>query len=226
MKFKFFLFFLLLFIISCQPPSEKQKIEEGTIEYEITYIEKNTSNYLSALLPGKMTLKFNSDNCMNEIEGFFSLFSITNYIDSKKHKSTTILKFFSKKYIYEGKKNEYSCCFDDFSGIEIEYVNETKQIAGLECKKAIVHFPNSRKESFVIYYTTDIQIDDPNWANPYQMIDGVLMEFQLKLGSINMKLIAKEVIENKIFDTDFDIPLNNEKISRKKMENILDKLVE
>ena len=227
MKIKLFFFIIPLIVFSCKSPVESSKISEGTIKYDITYMENNTSNYSDNMLPGKMITKFKGSNSINKIDGFFNFFSITNYINSRNRKSVTLLKVINNKYIYEGKKNEQSCCFNDYDNVEIEYINETKKIAGYDCYKALIHYTGSDKKTLEIYYTQDIKLTNTNWATPYtESVEGVLMEFYLEFSKVTMKLTAKEVLATTIDDKEFETPNKDYTlVTRASMEKLLDRLM-
>jgi len=70
--------------------------------------------------------------------------------------------------------------FDSMDDMEIKETNETMTIAGLNCKKAVITLPSSNL-TFDVYYTNDIELKRPNQNNPYRLIEGVLVKFELQL---------------------------------------------
>ncbi len=211
--------------VSCRKTTGSHRIREGYVEYQITYLENATNNVLTQQMPDKMTMKFRDNMSVNEIEGFFGFFELCNIADLKKGTNTTMLKVLDKKYFYLGEPDEKPCCFDTMDGMQIEYLDETKTIAGYLCQKARITFPGKDTPPFVIYYTSDIQVEDPNRTNPFGNIDGVLMEFEIKLRNLRMRLQAYNVVGKKLSDKEFDIPSDYLRISKKDMEQIVEKLL-
>ncbi len=217
-------FFLLL--ISCKSSDEKVGYSNGSIEYKITYLENELKEISPSLLPKKMRLEFNPHYSTNTIEGFMGFFKLHSHTNFKNKKCSTLLEVLNKKYLFNGKKGESMCCFDNINNMEITYTDDSKVIAGLNSKKAIIRLPD-KDETFEIYYTNDISIEDPNSTNPYVQIDGVLMDFQLKLAYLKMKFTAERFIpshNNKI--KKFNLPEKYQEVTREQMTYIIKRLME
>jgi hypothetical protein len=221
-----FLFSVLLCCTTCKDEDEGEKFSEGYIEYDITYLENlMEKNVPTNLLPKKMTLKFRDNMSLRHTEGFMGLFSLTMITDHKKHISTTLIKVLGKKYYYEGEKNEPNICFEDIPGMKIEMKKGTKVVSGLKCKRGHIIYPGEREPS-TFYYTENIQLKDPNFANPYRDIDGVLVEFEMKLHKLIMKLTATEIYTNEVSNNEFTIPSDFKRVSKSNMMEILSTLLE
>ena len=218
-----FLFFILH---SCKEVGQG-KNREGIIEYKVTYLENTMSkNIPTNLLPGKMILKFKNDKSIISIDGFMGLFSLTIINDHKKRVSVSLMKVINKKYFYESEPGESSFCFKEIPGMKVELRRGIKEISGLQCKRGRVSFPNSDQEPFIFYYTDDISIKSPNYDNPYSMVDGVLIKFQIKLNKLRMELMADKIKLTEISNNEFKIPDGYRKVSKTDMEDILNTLME
>ncbi len=226
MKYILFGLSILLLSVSCRESADKEKYINGSIEYKITYLENELTQISPSLLPKKMKLEFNPHYSTNSIEGFMGFFKLYTYTNFKSKKCSTLLEVLNKKYLFKGKKGEGMCCFDKIDNMEIEHTNDNKMIAGLKCKKVIINLPN-QDESFDIYYTDEIAIVNPNSTNPYNEIDGILMDFQLKLAYLKMKFTAEKFIpaqNSKIIK--FDLPDKYQDVTRKQMTYIIRRLME
>ena len=82
----------------------------------------------------------------------------------EKNQTTTLLKFLDNRYSYLAKNNEDACCYEMMEKLQIDFLEETKEIANYTCNKAIVTYPSSGI-SFPIYYTKDINVKNPNQSN-------------------------------------------------------------
>ena len=217
---------LSILIVSCRQEEPEGIFEKGRIDYKITYLENNLTSISPNLLPKKMKLEFNQEYSTNVIEGFMGVFRLNNVTYFKNKRCSTLLEVLNKNYIYFGKRGDEMCCFENMSDMSIEETDETKTIAGLNCRKAIVTLKNTN-ESFEVYYTKDIKLADPNITNPYKKIDGVMVEFQLTLSGLKMKFTAdnfensaKTSIKEPVF------PKNTNEVSREQMTHIISKLME
>ena len=219
-------FLLTLLLIGCKKHEPAGIYDKGRIEYKITYLENNSNQISPNLLPKKMKLEFNQDYSINVIEGFMGVFKLNNITYFRHKRCSTLLEVLNKNYVYLGKRGEEMCCFEDMDGLIIEGTNETRTIAGLDCNKVIARL-GENGESFEVYYTKDIKLEDPNMTNPYKKIDGVLVEFQLSLSGLKMKFTAEKFesqINNSIKKPSF--PKNSNEVTRDQMSQIITRLVD
>lgn len=215
---------LITSITACKKEDHQGIYKHGRLEYKITYLNAEDGNFDPSLLPRKMVLEFNSDFCTNTIDGFMGMFRLSNLTQFNKRKSTTYLKVLDKNYLFNGNKNELMCCFHVFEGLEIEHDTLTKNIAGLNSKHASITLPNTG-ETFEIYYTYDIDLDQPNITNPYSDIDGVLTDFVLFMGPYKMRFEAQKFNSEKIPSDDLRIPETTVELSRENMVYVLERVM-
>ena len=216
-----FLVPILLLVASC---SNIGKNEEGLIEYDIVYLSNQTS-VPTYLLPKTLKLKFKGSRNITSIEGFMGQFSITNIADNKRNTNTTLLKIIDNKFV-STEKDIYPCFFEGLQGLKIKITNEKKVLAGLECQKAVAVLPGAQISKFEIYFTKAIRISEPNKINPYNEIDGVLMQFNIRLQNIEMQLVARKHTKTSIPESDFSVPEHFKKIGNKKLTELVGQLLE
>jgi hypothetical protein len=226
MKFiiKLTVIFFIILSIGCSESEKKDGIKEGYIIYKISYSGNELENISPSMLPKRMYLEFNKDFTINTIEGFMGFFKLSNYTSLKNKKSLTRLKVIDKNYLFESKRNEQICCFDEMIINEIVITEEEKTIAGFSCKKAIAFLEN-KEDTIEFFYTDDILLDKPNAVNPYHKIDGVLMEFNLYLNNINMRFTAHSYENKEIEKEDFTRQDDYKTVSRQQMTEVLTRLL-
>ena len=226
MRIKTFIIIILIFTAfnSCNKIQHKDRIKEGFIEYDIEYLDESMDSFMKGLLPKKMTIKFKNNNTLNKIEGFSGIVSFTHIQNFKEKKNITLVKVLNKKYKYIEKINDESLFFEKLPGMRIEEADTTVEICGFKSKKAKVTIPNSDIEPFYIYYTNDIIINNVNAQTPFSSVHGVLLEFQLKLYDMPMKLTVNKVQAAEISSQDFKIPEGYNSINKKTMIEIIELL--
>lgn len=105
---------------------------------------------------------------------------------------------------------------------KIEYINETKSIAGYECKKAIVTATGKEGEvKMDVWYCEKIAYVSQGGGGRrggemFKGLKGMPMEFTIKQGPMNVKMTAKEVSLEKIPDSKF--VLTTEGYTEKKLD--------
>lgn len=106
---------------------------------------------------------------------------------------------------------------------KIEYINETKTIAGHECKKAIVTAYGKEGEMKTdVWYCEKVpyvsQGSGRKGGEMFKGLKGMPMEFSIKQGPMNVKMTAKEVSFEKVPDSKFVV--TTEGYTEKKMDDL------
>ena len=223
--FSFVFIVLLIFSFSCNVSDFSGKLSEGTIEYDIVYLQDEKDNPLISLLPVVMTLKFKDDLSIQKIEGWMGIFQMAGIADRGNNKRDAILKIMNEKYYYETTMDGPPFGFDEMPGIRVVPSDSTKTIAGYLCKCSNIYIGDSIDPVFSVYYTNEIQLSNPNCNNPFNMIDGVLLEFQMSFQKIPMRLTARKVTKEEIPDEEFVIPEGFSKVSKDKMQETISNLM-
>ncbi|MGZ3932107.1 MAG: GLPGLI family protein [Bacteroidia bacterium] len=98
---------------------------------------------------------------------------------------------------------------DKVKDSKIEYTNETKTIAGYECKKAIVTYtsPKEGEQKTEVWYTEKIPYLQGGAkrasGDPFSTLKGMPMEYSMNQGPMKVKMLAKEISTDKIPDSKF-----------------------
>ncbi len=213
---------IVLFFWSCDSSIFSGKLSEGIITYSLEYLDDENETPIIDLLPTEMTITFQKNYSIQVVEGWMGIFRIAGIRHNKENSKTALLKIMADKYIYTVSGDGEAFGFNPMKGKKITYEKETKIIAGYTCKKATVKWNN---ETYEVYYTNEIKINDPNWNNPYSEIDGVLLEYQIDMFGIRTQITAEKVEEKDIEDETFDIPADYKKVSKKEMEDVINKLM-
>jgi len=214
----------LLLNISCNNRKTKDLHYRGTLIYKINYLQTNINSTISKkLLPQKMILEFDENYSTITIEGFIGFFKLMNIVNFKTKRCTTVLEIFNSRYVSFGGKGSKICCFEPMKKMKIIETGEKKVIYGLNAYKAKIYLPD---DNFDIYYTKDIALPSPNFNNDYNKIDGVLLEFRLKMSGTYMQFILnKYELNNSKNQIQIKLPEKYRVVSRKELNEIIKKLL-
>ncbi len=195
--------------------------DEGTIEYTASVVDQ--ANPMAGLAPSKMIIKFKNNKSCAEMSAGMGLFSTSFISDPEKKTLTQLVKLLNKKLSLvlnaaQIEKENAAYKFD------LTPLKGEKMIAGYKCKSAHVKMHDDFETEFDIFYTTDLKIDKPNFANPFHMIDGVLMEYQMKKFGLEMKFTAKSVKNEAIDDAAFELPAEYKAVSAEEMNTLFEQL--
>jgi hypothetical protein len=96
--------------------------------------------------------------------------------------------------------------------------DETKEIAGVKCKKATIVVKNEEtgdETSAIIWYTTELGSNDKlNLLGDEEGINGIVLGKEVKVKNIVQKSYATEIKKGKIKDIEFLIPAEAKEMTK------------
>lgn len=200
-------------LYGCSSNNEKA-VDEGIIEYDAKVIDFN--HPLAELAPGSATLKFKDNKLEMEMTAM-GMFKNTYICDLSGKTLTQMVNFLDLKQASIDQEPEI---IKENKGYQliIEETNETKVIAGYNCKKIKVKKASDPTKSFDAYYTKEMGSDDINSLSPYSSIHGMLMQYRLSKMGLEMEFTAKSVKKADIPDEAFSVPSAYKMISKAEMQ--------
>ena len=212
---------LLLGIIllnGCKTFVKDDRVSEGIIEFDVSYPKLKETSVLKDFLPTKMTMKFRDNKFHSELSAAFGLFktNVISFGDGESFAQT--VKLIDKKYAVKYDQEMAKKSNSKLPAISIEHTTNTKMIAGFTCKEVIVKVDNIDKEVYKIYYTEEINIENPNWFTQFDNISGVLMEYQIEKYNICTRFQATSVESTEIDKSSFEIKEEYSLISEERLE--------
>ena len=193
---------------------------KGVITYKITYNMPDMDPQMASMLPKIMTYYVSGD--MAKIEINAPMGKSINIIDGVNKVAYDLMDMMGQKYYIKQSTEEIESEIAKESEPELKFIDETKEIAGYDCKKVIVTVESEGKPvTFTVYYTPEIGSKALNFnTSMFKDIDGMLMEFEMNEGPMQMKFEAISVEKKKLKDSDFEIPEDYKETTRDElMEN-------
>jgi len=196
--------FILLFLVSAALVAGKPF--DGVITYKISYPESKFSEAQLNMFPKVMTVSVKGSKARTEMNvGGGTTVEILDYVAKTK---VALINMMGQKFAIKQTAQE----IEKENALQpkgtVSVTNETKSIAGYNCKKAIVTSDEDGvKSTFEVWFTEELGGKDANFDNPlYKDINGVMLEFLIKTPQITMKLSATSVEKKAVSAKDFEIP--------------------
>lgn len=208
-----------IFWYSCREITDEKYISEGVIEYSISYPETDENSLFSGLFPDKMIMTFKDGKKSYEMTGGMGLFKTTIISNPEANEIIHMVKVMNKKIAFIYDTNSIKQLSQEFSVETIKNEAVTKNIAGYVSHQAIVKMKDNGTD-FNIFYTKDLNIENPNWGTPYNNVEGVLLDYRLKQYNIDMKFTALSVIKEDVSDTIFKLPADYKLVSKEELDEI------
>jgi GLPGLI family protein len=201
---------ILLLFSQCRqsaPSGPDQGIKQGTIIYNITYPRNLDLGPLAFLMPGELKVQFNEGKQRLSFKSNLSLYNLdfihTNQTDS----FYTLLRVLDKKLFVPSESNSHLFLFNQEATQNIQFHKDTtRTIAGYPCSKATYTPTNPRHPVVNIWYTSEIGIQHTNRNTPFELIPGLMLEFEITYNNITFHLQATQIMEEEHPGSLFQIP--------------------
>lgn len=204
----------------------KKDIDEGIIEYQVSFPELGEESLTATLLPNKMTYVFKEDAFASYFEAAGGVFKNRIVANRDEKKVEHQLKVFRKKIKVMMNERDVMKMLTDYPKMAVVKTEETDTIAGFFCRKAMLVFEDVTMPEIAVFYTNDINMEMPNWCTQYHEIDGVLMAYEIEEFGVRMKLEATSVKPVSVEEEMLNPTGDYQAISRESMEIELAQLVE
>ena len=226
MKFKSSFILILLVALSfwsCKK-SGNRDIDQGEIYFNIEYKGK-LMGFHKELMPKQMVVSFKDDKILFDITSNIGNSGIKFLSNPDLDISDLYSSLLSYKYYYSAKPGESMPGFSAMEGIEVSKTNRTIDICGYHCQIAEVTFPADRNVVYEVWYTKEIDVDNPNSATPFEEIDGVVMKFFFLIGGIEMHFTAENVYSKEIDDNIFLRRKDYKPATKEGMDTFIEKMI-
>jgi GLPGLI family protein len=198
------IWFLTVILLPVGCSQSRFQGKEGRIVYDVSFETENMNPLVKAMLPTEVNTYFKDGITCTVISMGMNVMETRLISDSKNFTYTTLVKGMGRKVAMVLDKNKVKEHFKDHMDLKVMHTGEIKEIAGLKCTKAMI--TDSTDNTYPVYYTNDLPVEDPNWSTPYHGIDGILMEYSINFGNMVMTLKAKKIEHTEVVKEMFTIP--------------------
>ncbi len=115
--------------------------------------------------------------------------------DSDEMSVATVLEVLREKYVIHKTPEDIRQNLEELPDPQINFTNETKEILGYTCKKAEAVYYDQHGDPVTsdIYYTEEIPGGPFNFDMPYNEIPGLMLEYEIRVGNLNMRYEATSI---------------------------------
>jgi len=191
------LLFAILILDSCKDSELKYpRLSQGVITYSIMYDDSSSNSTSSGILPDEVNCVFKDSASCYIVSAGYGVIQIVRFLNKSSLSYPSLLidnlgvNIAYKEDDFETiRQNENNPLYS------FEISNETKTIASIECKKAIVN-DKTNHLTFDIYFDEKTMVFNQN--SPYKDFNYLLMEYPYTSNGFTMKLKAKKTDFNPI----------------------------
>jgi len=192
--------FTLLLLLSFGYNPVVAQIKQGKIIYKINYPGIDLPSDKKAMLPSESVCYFSNNSCRTESDGFMGMKMVTI---CTKEEMTMLMDIMGKKIAMNPRDDKSMKAKTP----TISYSEETKKIAGYDCKKASLVFDENTK---IVVWCAEGITGGGSWGGNFENLKGAPLEYTADLNGMSMTMTATKVSEEKVSKKKFEIPSDYE----------------
>jgi hypothetical protein len=192
-----------------------QKPFEGKIVYKIDYPTlPDEMRGMEGMLPKETVVYAKGSKSRSETPSLMGNQVVIS--DAKKDYGVVLMDMMGQKMAIEPTAEDMKDAKVRNEKMKIEYLNETKTVAGIKCKKAII---TAEDEEFplVVFYTEEFSNYN---ASDMKQLKGMPLEYTMKANGMEMRMVAQSVTPEKVDDKKFEVPADYQKMTSKDLEKM------
>lgn len=195
-------FFIIALFFSAAVFAQK-KFTEGIINYDIVINTGSDKPQAADFLDGATTTVF-VKGPKSRTEMVSSLGTQATIIDDVS-KSIVILKDYgSQKYMINLTASNWQEMNAKYAGIKFNLLEETKQIVGYTCKKAVGKLADGTPVQ--VWYTPDVVPENKSFNIMTASLPGLPMEYETAMGNLNITYTVSKISFSTVPAAKFDLP--------------------
>ena len=172
----------------------------GYIKYNMSYAESSMTKEELEMMPAETEMWFKGDLVKLRMPMGMGMQSDVLIL---KDKVVLLMDLMGNKLAMESTKAEVEKENSDTKKAVVKLIaGETKNIAGFDCKKAMLSTPGEK--DMIVWYSDKIK-SNGSWYFQMSEIKGFPLEFSMKTGEMSVRMTAKEVRMENVGDTEFAV---------------------
>jgi hypothetical protein len=195
--------YILILLLLTITGSAQKTISEGTLVYNISIQTGSNEPKMADMLDGATTTIY-LKGFQSRSELVSGLGSEVTIYDSKKGSGVILKDYSGQKLMITLTKEDWDKKNSKYEGITFETTNETLQIAGYNCKKAIAKMRDG--SSFIVYYTPELDVTDKDYDSQFKNLPGLALQYEWQSGKMKFKYTLSKISFDAVPASKFDIP--------------------
>lgn len=191
---------------------------KGIISYKITFTGAEIPAEMQSFMPKMLKTSFMGTLTKTEmLGGAYKTISIKNGEDKS---VITLVDMMGNKVGFKSNEEEVMEELTKTTDVKVEVMNETKEILGYECKKAVItSTENSEEVKMTVYFTDALGTNSNYFDTPqFKDIEGIMLEFQMVSAEFTMNFTASSIEEKKVPESEFEIPAEYKMMTKEEFE--------
>jgi len=188
--------FFCFFLFTCTSESESLEDVGANSNLEVVYSVEFPFLKDKTLLkwfPTEYATILSKNELFGEMNSKMNVICNRFYANEKDKVIFQTLENMSGKYSCEMEEVDVTKFINSMPEMIISAPRADTTILGIKCQVAMAEFKIDSVPPVKLYYTNELDIENPNWYNQYREINGFLMGYEIEQFGMRMKLMAKSL---------------------------------
>lgn len=193
-----------------------QRPFRGRIVYNITYAGSMIDLAELQELPNQAVISVNENMVRTEMTGTNASLNQVQIANAAIGEISTIVELLRGTYVITRSATQIQTALRNMPQPELEFTSETKEILGFTARRVIARVVDDMGVEHVsnIFYTDQISGAPFNFSGPYNQIPGLMLEYEMRVGPLNIRFEAQSVSRRWFVGRrNFRIPKDYERIT-------------
>lgn len=187
----------------------QKKFSEATISYDIVINTGSSKPEAPDFFDGATnTVYIKGPKSRSEMVS--SLGTQSTIIDGVNHSIVVLKEYGDQKYLIQMSPADWKEANKKYEGVAFAYSNETKEILGYACKKAIGKLKDG--SSFTVWYTPDLIPENKDFQSGHQSLPGLAMQYEALADKLSITYTVSKITFSPVPAAKFDLPKSGYRI--------------
>ncbi len=187
----------------------QKKLTEGIIQYDVVINTGSDKPQGADFLDGATTTVYLKGN-KSRSEMVSALGTQATVIDGAKNSIVILKDYGSQKYMINLTPANWKEMNSKYADVAYSVTDSTKKILGYTCKKAVGKLADGTPVN--VWFSPDIQIDNKSFNMIGQSLPGLAMEFEAKMGNMNITYTVSKITFTTVPVARFDLPTSGYRV--------------
>ncbi|HRO39089.1 MAG TPA: hypothetical protein PLY76_05470 [Flavobacteriales bacterium] len=167
--------------------------QEGTIKFAMSFPDLDPNGLMTDMLPREAILSFNRDHQSMDLSAGMGIFKTSMVVNTPSKVVEYHMSVMGKSLVAEFTRRDLINLNKAQPPLAVLHTMARDTIAGMPCKQAFLLYEDISMPEVEVWYTEQLEQENPNWYGPYSEIPGVLMRYDVVQHNIRMHMEATTV---------------------------------
>ncbi|MFZ4058553.1 MAG: hypothetical protein ACOYKE_10465 [Ferruginibacter sp.] len=181
----------------------QKTISEGTLSYNIVIETGSKEPQMADVLDGATSIVYIKGG-LSRTDMVSALGSESTLYDTKTGEAIILKEYSGQKLMISLTKDDWISKNKKYQGVQYTFQDETKTIAGYECKKAIAKLADGN--TITVFYSTGFNLMNKEYEQLFKNLPGIPMQYEFIKGKMKFSYTLSKMDLSPLMNSKFEAP--------------------